>query len=209
MSCPSCGESSEGNFKFCPRCGYQYDLSVQRPVVWSQAPARKSDSKVLMIIIIVVVAAIVVPIILSALLYVMVLGFGGSSPEMTPAVSLSKSQVTGGVKFTLTPPTISTTWDDVGIVLTDSSESIGWHPDSGLWTYGNGIAVFRGAPQLLGLAMVWLNVTDIAGSGYAKMGDFFTITSGVPYGLSPATTYSVILMYEPTGGAMCEYSFTV
>ena len=208
MRCPDCGAESSGDFKFCHRCGHQYDYSVQRPTNY-QAPGRRSDSKVGLIIIMVIIAAIVLPIVLSAVLYIMVLGFGGSSEgdSTTPQLNLTRSTVPGGVKFTLSPTTRLTTWDSVGVLFADGLSFANWYPKSDEWvTYGSA-GIYSAGPTLVGAVIVWMNITDIDGNGGLNQGDSFTITTGSPYQFSTSTTYTVNLVYLPTGAQMCGISF--
>jgi len=204
MGCPNCGVESSGDFKFCPRCGYQYDLRVQRPAQWSQVPARRDDSKVATIVIIVIVIVVVAPIILSALLYIMVLGFGGTQEgNVTPAVQLIKSPAVDGRKFTLTPVSISNVaWGDVEFIFGYANESVSWWPMSAEWSHQGPSAFYSGGPSLVDGIVVWLNITDLAGNGFLDQGDYFTITTGSPYQFSPTIECVVTLVYMPTGGLM-------
>lgn len=58
---------------------------------------------------------------LAALLYVMVLGFGGTDgTDGTPAIQvLSRSSVVGGFKIAFTAPTSEVVWSDVTMTLSD------------------------------------------------------------------------------------------
>jgi hypothetical protein len=54
---------------------------------------------------------------------------------------------------------------------------------------------------------VQMNATDIAGNGRVSMGDYITLTAA-DGAFSVSTTYTLTLVYEPTGGAMTNYVFT-
>lgn len=207
MVCPNCGVTMVEGYKFCPRCGYQYDLGAQRPYQPISPPVRKDDSKVILIVVVVVIVAIVLPIILAALLYVMVLGFGGTGGETTPAVQLVRTTINGGSKFTLTPPSRDVLWADVGFTLSDGSGSISWFPTYDEWALRNSTMFYAGGPSLLGDVIVWLNVTDLVGFRYMYSGDYLTVTTGYPYHFSTTATYSITLLYGPTGQSMCTNSF--
>jgi len=80
-----------------------------------QDPESKHVGKMCIIL---AVVGILVTVGLAAVLYVMVLGFGGIDGNTSVAI-LSRNTVTNGVKFTLVSVSSSTSWDDVTIVLSD------------------------------------------------------------------------------------------
>jgi hypothetical protein len=192
--------------KFCPTCGYQYDLSVWRPAQRSGQPVRKDDSKLLLIIVIVIVAVVILPIVLSAVLYFMVIGFD-TDGEQTPLLTLTKTSIDGGVKFICSPPTREAQWQDVNVLLSDGLNVASWSPMPNDWSTTGAFAVYSGGPSPLGMITVWCNISDLAGNRILNQGDFFTFTTGYPYQFSLSTTYTVTLVYGPTGSSMCSYSF--
>ncbi|MCJ7489058.1 MAG: type IV pilin N-terminal domain-containing protein [Thermoplasmata archaeon] len=147
---------------------------------------------------------VAITVVLAAVLYVMVLGFGGDTTT-TPTSSLTKSTVTSGVKLTFAPVSVDTQWDDVTILLSDGTDTVQWTPatanlDSAITTkepLGTGT---------LGSLTVYCNVTDLAGNGYVNQGDYFTlVTSGTSF--STATTYTCTILYAPSAGEMCHATF--
>jgi hypothetical protein len=163
----------------------------------------------MLIVIVVIIVAIVAPIILSALLYVMVLGFGGTADgEITPVVQLIATPVNDGMKFTLTQPSTDVQWDDVSFVLSDSDgNSVSWFPMYTDWALQDSTRIYKGGPTFVGDVLVWFNVTDLVGLGSLYMGDFLTVTTGHPYQLSTSTMYYLALIYNPTGQALCSNTF--
>ena len=209
MICPNCRAESAGGYKFCPRCGYQYDLSAQRPLQMGPAPARKDDSKLMLIVAVVVIIMVVVPIILAAAMYFMVLGFGGTDgDEFTPAVQISGATINDGKKFTLSQPSTDVVWSDVSFTLSDSTGSaVSWTPMNNEWALVNSTRIYAGGPSLLGEVIVWFNVTDLVGLGFLWTGDYLTVTTGFPYQFSPSTTYYLALIFVPTGQALGSLAF--
>ena len=156
------------------------------------------------------VVGILLSVVLAALLYVMVLGFGESFGE-PPVLSISRVACTAGYKFILTTPTMTTAWSDVGIVLSSATDSpVYW----GNFTTGDlvepsGSAVWHyGSASTLGDMEVWLNITDLEGDGQIGLGDYFTITCGGLPSWSAGTTYSVSLIYQPLDMQMAITHFT-
>jgi len=205
MNCPNCGERILDGASFCGSCGRQVGIPpFKSPQL---QPLPKKDNKVLWIIVIVVILVIVLPVILSAVLYFMVLGFGGSSTQVpeTPVTQITKSAVTGGCKFMFAPMSRDTQWDDVTILLADGVNTVAWYPPTIGLDSGSSVE-WVGAPQMLGALEVFLNVTDLAGNGHINMGDFFTLTVGGG-AFSSSTTYTTTILYDPTAMSMCTVYF--
>jgi flagellin-like protein len=167
---------------------------------------RKDSEGVSPVIATILMVAITV--VLAAVLYVMVLGFGGTSS--TPGINvLRKSSIAGGFKIEFTAPTAEVTWSDVTIQLSAGGNTLSWNnmttelltdaTPPGVWHFGSG--------QNLGALSVFLNVTDLAGNGRMSNGDYVTVTVGGAV-FSPSTTYTLTLLYEPTDGSMLGYDFT-
>ncbi|MGB2825540.1 MAG: archaellin/type IV pilin N-terminal domain-containing protein, partial [Thermoplasmata archaeon] len=70
---------------------------------------------------------VAITVVLAAVLYVMVLGFGGDTTT-TPTSSLTKSSVSSGVKLTFAPVSVDTQWDDITILLSDGTNTVQWSP---------------------------------------------------------------------------------
>ena len=167
---------------------------------------RKDSEGVSPVIATILMVAITV--VLAAVLYVMVLGFGGTTS--TPGINvLRKTSTAGGFKIEFTAPTAEVTWSDVTIQLSAGSNTVSWTnmttealtgaapPE--VWHFGSG--------QTLGTISVWLNVTDLAANGRMSNGDYVTVTVGGGV-FAPSTTYTLTLLYEPTDGSMLAYDFT-
>jgi FlaG/FlaF family flagellin (archaellin) len=144
---------------------------------------------------------------LSALLYVLTLGYSSDGPGQTPAASLTKTTIANGVKFTVNAVSRTTTWSDVEIFLSDGADFGDWSP-SAAYLSGSGVLTETFAAITMGDLAIFCNVTDLAGNGNINAGDYFTFTTGSAQMFSSATTYTVTLMYEPTAEQMCNVYFT-
>jgi len=144
---------------------------------------------------------------LAALLYLMVLGFGGT--VSTPAVQvLRMSSVADGYRFAFTATTSEVRWTDVTFQLDTDSGVMEW---DGATTEALTSSVAP-ATQTLGVRStgslsLLLSVTDLAGNGRMDLGDYITVTATVG-SFSPATSYTLMLLYEPTDGSMLVYQFS-
>ena len=155
-----------------------------------------------MIVAIVVVVVVVIPVVLAAVLYVMVLGFSGPS-AMTPLAMYQETTITNGVKMTIVAISNSEiSWSDVTVGLTtDGTESVGWSPrardlDNGSFASVN--LTSTGATALWDIDMYcW--VTAFSGDGYVGGQDYIEVfTAAGATTFSSATTYALVLIYEPT-----------
>lgn len=200
--CVSCGRTIDWNADICQYCGHDY-----RPQVHVAQPSKKDHTGLLIIAVVVIVIVIVV--VLPLLLYIMVVGFGSPSDGYTPSIQvLTKMRTTGGYKIAFTPPTREVVWSDLTIQLNDGMNSVSWHPDTLGLTSATPPAVWRySSGQQIGSIDVWLNVTDLDGNGQINAGDCITLTtSGGAF--SASTSYTLTMLYEPTGGSMVSYVFT-
>jgi len=144
---------------------------------------------------------VAITVVLAAVLYVMVLGFGGTQ-QQTPTTQLTKTTVSSGVKMTLAAVSIDTLWDDVTILLSDGTDTDTWAMATENLDGGSAVTYrYTTASTNLG---VFLNITDIAGNGYANQGDYFTLTGT----LSATTTYTVTLIFDPTSSEITHQTFT-
>jgi flagellin-like protein len=147
---------------------------------------------------------VAITVVLAAVLYVMVLGFGGG--ESTPSIQFtSKTAVENpdGYKWTLTSPTDEVSWTDLTIILqVGTASSTTWNAATQTGLTGTGVQI-----ELLGTGTgttFYANVTDMGGNGYINNGDSFTITGA----FVDATSYTVTLNYEPTDGQMVAQTWT-
>lgn len=151
-----------------------------------------------------------ITVVLAATLYVMVFGFGGNT-NTPPAAAFTKASVTDGFKFTFTPFSKDTTWDQISIVLTDDSSAISFTNTTTASMSGHGGTMMTMThcvgSRALGNLTVWMNATDLAGNGYVNQGDCVTLTTAGGK-FSNSTTYTISLLYKPTGDTITSLSFT-
>jgi len=167
---------------------------------------RKDSEAVSPVIATILMVAITV--VLAAVLYVMVLGFGGTSS--TPGINvLRKSSIASGFKIEFTAPTAEVAWSDVTIQLAAGTSTASWNTmtTEGL-TSTTQPAVWNGPTGTVGALTVYLNITDLAANGRMSNGDYITLTVGGGAVFAPSTTYTLTLLYEPTDGSMLAYDFT-
>jgi len=156
---------------------------------------------------------VAITVVLAAVLYVMVLGFGGNT-DVTPAVSITKTAITAGYQFAPTNPTETAAWGDVTIVL----EAVGYTPISWgnvttalltsatgapiVWHYGT-----PGATHVLSGVTIWLNITDLGGNGQVNTGDYISVTYGGATAWVSGVTYTLKMMYEVSDSQMGSATF--
>jgi flagellin-like protein len=153
---------------------------------------------------------VAITVVLAATLYVMVFGFG-TNTNTPPAATFTKDTVPDGLKFTFTPFSRDTTWDQIAVVLTEESHAI---------TFDNSTTASMSSPsgtmmtvkhclgsRALGNLTVWMNATDLAGNGYVNQGDSITLTTAGGQ-FSKSTTYTIVLLYKPTGDTIASQDFT-
>lgn len=166
---------------------------------------RKDSEAVSPVIATILMVAITV--VLAAVLYVMVLGFGGTTN--TPAVNvLRKTSVTDGFKIEFTAPTSEVKWGDVTIQLTYSGGSASWTPTTAGLT-GTPIPKSEdlGEVDLTDTFTVSVVVYDLSGNGAMSNGDYIIITA-TEGSFSNTVTYTLTMLHEPTDGSMLSYEFT-
>jgi predicted nucleic acid-binding Zn ribbon protein len=202
--CVSCGRSIDWDANLCPYCGHDYRSGAQ----FGRPPKKKHTTTLIVAIVVVVIVVVVV---LPALLYVMVVGFGGYDDYggSTPGINvLRKSSLGTGFKIEFTAPTSEVKWSDVTIQLYTGADTVSWNSvTSEALTSATQPAVWHGAQKTSGsLVGVYLNITDLAANGIMSNGDYITIQ--MPGGFASSTTYTLTLLYEPTSGSMLAYPFT-
>lgn len=202
LRCRSCGREISNESTFCQYCGYSiYQQARQVP----QQVKNREGMSVVKIILIVIVVLVVVTAAFSALLYYLVLGFGSHSAE-TPYLILTKTRVTSGFEFTFSPPTSETRWNDITIVLAEGGYETSWATHTNDLDDGVATTAEYG-PRTLGALTVYCNVTDIGGNGYLNGGDHFVLTTGGEMTFSTTISYYISIVFDPTNGMMCSYSF--
>ncbi len=156
---------------------------------------RKDSEAVSPVIATILMVAITV--VLAAVLYVMVLGFGGTSSQ-TPVASYQKTTIAYGQKIGIVSIAESDIpWDDVTIQVSDGTNIIGFTPTkaSHLTT-----TAYNFTPTVaLGSIAVRCVLTDVSGNGYVSGSDYFTIKYEGASGFLSTVQYTTVLLYEPSG----------
>lgn len=148
-----------------------------------------------------------ITVVLAATLYVMVFGFGNNSTNTPPVATFTKSSVSHGFRFTFTPFSRDTVWGDLFIVLADGSGNTVTFDNMTTLSLatGSSVTISLGS-RPLGPLTVFMNVTDLAGNGYANQGDSYSLTTSAG-DFSNAVTYEVFLMHGPTGSQIISMPF--
>lgn len=155
--------------------------------------------------------SIVIAIAVSAMLLLVFILIALDHPNGTLTISPTrKKAIPYGFEFDLTGPSSHVSWTDVTIQLSSGIDTISWsnltaedlnsNEMNATWHYGH--------PQILGPMSVWLNVTDLAGNGCVDTGDHVSFTTSSSARFLTNTTYTIVLLYEPTGGSMLDIDFT-
>ncbi len=200
--CVACGRIIDWNAQICQYCGHDYRQQTHLP-----QPAKSNTT--LWIVIVVIVAVVLV---LPFVMYFMVIGFGGSPGGEPPATAVwEKSTIANGFKIAFSTPTMPVAWSDVTFLLEDSyGDGISSSPTTAGLTSSTP-PVTQSSPNgamLMGLLIVWINVTDLNGDGSIETGDYVTLQciGGTTFAIE--TTYLLALLYEPVGQMMLSYAFT-
>ncbi len=151
---------------------------------------------------------VAITVVLAAVLYVMVLGFGGTGTQ-APTTSLAKKTPGPdfGVKYEFVSISKDTGWSDITIQLSDGTNTVQWSPLTADLDNGT-TAKYVTTSKTLGTLTVWCNITDLVGNGYVNGGDFLTFTTGRTPTFSASTTYTVNVIYDPTNSKIYDTTFT-
>lgn len=158
---------------------------------------RKDSEAVSPVIATILMVAITV--VLAAVLYVMVLGFGGTSVT-TPAATYSKAPVTNGEQVNVVSITkTDVAWDQIKVQMSDGTNFAEW--EAATADLDGGAAITHNyTTKALGSVTVCLHLTDVGGNGFVSGSDYMKLfTYQGSTGLSSGTTYTAVLVYEPTG----------
>ena len=171
--------------------------------IWA---VRKDSEAVSPVIATILMVAITV--VLAAVLYVMVLGFGGTS-QTTPAATYSKQTITNGQRVNIVSITkTDVSWDDIKVQLSDGTNFAEWDPVAADLDGGSAISA-NYSTDTLGTLTVCCIVFDVGGNGMVSGSDYFQLFT---YGGATAFSgsYSAVLIYVPTGEKIgTGQSFTI
>ena len=139
-------------------------------------------------------------IIVSSLSYLWLTPYHGTSP-MIPSVTVTRTNVTDGVRFSIVSVSKTIPWGDVRIYVTEGLHVRYWEPSNRDFPrLGMNTTVALGN-MTLGDRVVSCEILD-NGDRYFGGGDEFTVSGS--WG-----TYLVTLFHEPTGGAMFQDAFSI
>lgn len=229
----SCGRSVAFDVNVCPYCGHDYRLKAKgqahEPIssglrallyvvsllVWLagiiigivyMAKDDPEYRRVGKICIILGIVSMVVGFALSALLYVMVLGFGSAGPNVTPTSSLDIATTADDVRFSFRTVNTEMPWSDLAIMLDDGTDMVSWHPVSSDLV-GDIAETAEYGPRTLSGMGVYLTVTDYAGDGDADQMDYFVLSPMSSF--TTSVSYTVTVIWEPSSQEVCAKIFTL
>ncbi|MGD9963229.1 MAG: archaellin/type IV pilin N-terminal domain-containing protein [Thermoplasmata archaeon] len=167
--------------------------------IWA---VRKDSEAVSPVIATILMVAITV--VLAAVLYVMVLGFGTDTSQ-TPTSSLTKSSITNGWRFTFATVNEDVSWDDITVTIISGSSVWSWTNITAADLDG-GTAVLKNYGEIAtGSPAVTLKVMDLTGNGKTDGGDFIELTAS---SFSASVDYDLRVIYDPTAQPMCSLTFS-
>jgi flagellin-like protein len=163
---------------------------------------RKNKSAVSPVIATILMVAITV--VLAAVLYVMVMGFGGSTSHTPTGAITSVTGTSSNKVITFGAITPTTTWTNLKVSIQNGTLT----PElSNAITTVSGDSVtitFTGDTPTVFV----VSGTNLAANGNINTGDYITITGTGAAALKAGTSYTVALIYAPTGSAICSTTFT-
>jgi flagellin-like protein len=163
--------------------------------IWA---VRKDSEAVSPVIATILMVAITV--VLAAVLYVMVLGFGGTSTT-TPTATYSKIAIAGGQQINVVSITRSdVSWDLIKVQLSDGTNFAEWDIVSTDLDGGSAVTMNYSTKATLTGLVVCLHVTDVGGNGLLSGTDYFKVfTYGGATAFANGQTYTAVLIYTETG----------
>lgn len=143
---------------------------------------------------------VAVTVVLAAVLYLMSLGYAGTSGTITPMAAYQKQTISHGQRISILSITkTDIPWSDVKILLSDGTHFAEWTPVTDDLDGGSPIS-HNYSTQPFDTLMVCCCVYDISGNGYVSGSDYFEIfTYDGAETFFPAVNYNVVLIYELTG----------
>ena len=166
---------------------------------------RKDKSAVSPVIATILMVAITV--VLAAVLYVMVMGFGGST-NSTPTgsfTSVATGTTTAKVNIGVISP--KTTYANCKITLIDNTAATAVSVSGAMSARTTTAVTINGFNA--GSYTTASTATNLGGDGDINSGDYITLTYGaVNVGLLAGHSYTMTLLYVPTGGSICSTTFT-
>jgi len=163
---------------------------------------RKDSDAVSPVIATILMVAITV--VLAAVLYVMVLGFG-TETNQTPTSSFSKTSITNGWRFTYATVNEDVSWDDITVTIIAGSSVWTWSNITAADLDGDVPLMKNYGTAVAGGLTVTLKIMDLSGNGKVNGGDYLELTAT---SFSGSTDYELRVMYEPTNQPMVSTTFS-
>jgi len=167
--------------------------------IWA---VRKDSEAVSPVIATILMVAITV--VLAAVLYVMVLGFG-TDTNQTPTSSFTTDPITDGWRFTFATVNEDVSWDSITVTIVAGSSVWTWSNITATDLDGDEAVLHNYDADTAGSLAVTLKIMDLSGNGKVNGGDYLELTAS---SFSSSTDYELRVMYEPTNQPMVSNTFS-
>jgi hypothetical protein len=130
------------------------------------------------------------------------------TPRTGPGHFPRKNPVPFGFNFYVTPA-LRIPWTDLTFQLSEGANATSWSnlTSQDLTSSQKNITWHYGQPKTLSNLSIWFNVTDALGNGRWDSFDAISFTTGSANRFSANTTYTLSILYEPTGGSLLSLTF--
>jgi flagellin-like protein len=140
---------------------------------------------------------VAITVVLAAVLYVMVMGFGGQGSTAPTGSFSEKSKVTGGEKLTFAAFSPETAPSALKVVIEKDGAA-----NSATYILTDLSSTSALTPEGSAIPSVYLNYTDLAGNKIINSGDYLTVNCGTG-------SYTVTVLFASTGDKITESSFSI
>jgi len=210
--CPRCSRQMPDNIAVCTGCGLQFARSPVAQQYYAFAPPQqapfpqaKSPNRTVKLITTIVAVAFFVMAAIFIALYALTPstpGPGGGWGKQTPTGVIMKAIAVDAKNEKLTFGTFNpdTKWVDLKLLVDDGKTTLGFTIKDN-WELLNFTQVSGGNPT------IYPSGSDLAGDSEVFSGDYINIRVN-GNGFTSGQTYTVQILYIPTGIMICEKAFT-
>jgi len=148
---------------------------------------------------------VAITVVLAAVLYVMVMGFGTTGTQTpTGAFTGSPTNQTSGYRLQLGVVSPETNWNDCKLSLLVAGSTTSLSPVAITMGVGTGsVTISMGTG---GAKTYTITITDLAADGKISNGDSVMVKA--TGGFAATTAYSLSLVFNPSGGQICSQGWT-
>jgi flagellin-like protein len=149
---------------------------------------------------------VAITVVLAAVLYVMVMGFGTSSSAPTAAIDGSATSTTHQEKIVVTSISSPQLYADmkVSLVFTDKTTTGGASGTYVVSMSGTTTATLTPSPAMVSTTVGTITFVDLAADGKVSTGDYFLVT-----GVEAGDAFTMNLLYGSDSTSIASESWTV